>query len=187
MTQVVPAQNVSCDGPSAKPPGPKVAISFVVLSARLTWYSLPSYSPNRARTVLCAATHGVPADLKMSQGPLIILAAPEPATPVVVPEPPELAAPPAVPKPPWFVCLSEFVERLSEAPPAPPLLDAPPGNCLRVEVAASPLPRSPPEFATWTELFAPPLAATIELDPNEGRALGDPATAPLAAFFSGEL
>jgi hypothetical protein len=30
--------------------------------ARFTWYSEPLYDENSARTVLCAATQGVPAD-----------------------------------------------------------------------------------------------------------------------------
>ena len=36
-------------------------MSFVIPSdARLTLYRFPLYAPSRARTVLCAATQGVP-------------------------------------------------------------------------------------------------------------------------------
>src|SRR5579875_1524630 len=36
--------------------------------ARRTWYSGPSYAAYSARTVLCAATHGVPPAAYMSHG-----------------------------------------------------------------------------------------------------------------------
>src|SRR5512141_216719 len=71
MTQVVPEQNVSCAAPSAAPPGVRVPMSCLVLSDRRTWYSRPEWAPYSARTVLWAATHGVPAAAKMSHGAAI--------------------------------------------------------------------------------------------------------------------
>jgi hypothetical protein len=70
MTHAERAQKVSCAAALAKPPGASTPTSSVALSElRFTWYSEPAKFPNSARTVLCAATHGVPAASKMSHGP----------------------------------------------------------------------------------------------------------------------
>ena len=60
----------SCRRTSASPPG----LSTRMSSERLLWvcntvYNGPAYPPKSARTVLCAATHGLPAALRTSQGP----------------------------------------------------------------------------------------------------------------------
>jgi hypothetical protein len=61
MTHVVPAQNASCAAELAKPPALETAMSMEALSdERLTRYRFPPYAANSARTVLCAATQGVP-------------------------------------------------------------------------------------------------------------------------------
>src|SRR5256886_14816650 len=67
---------------------------FVVVPSdpRLTWYSGPLEAAYRARVVLCAATHGVPAAAYMSHGSEV--AAPAGAAPPAVRVPATSAAAP---------------------------------------------------------------------------------------------
>jgi hypothetical protein len=63
IRQVVSLQKESCCAALAYPPAASSPMSvFAPSEERVTWYSGPLYAENSARVVLCAATHGVPAE-----------------------------------------------------------------------------------------------------------------------------
>jgi len=75
MTHVsAAAQNLSCAGASAKPPGASTRMlvdsgTLLWFSRRVTLYRAPLYAEYSALVVLCAATQGLPAAPRMSHGP----------------------------------------------------------------------------------------------------------------------
>jgi hypothetical protein len=144
------------------------------------------YAPKRARTVLCAATHGVLPDAKMSQTPLPAgapLVPPDaPLLPPATPEPPAIPPPPPDPElalvppelaPPELVLgpPPELAFVPPELPLTPPELVVGP---LELAVVPPELELVPPVLAPFAPAAAPPVpapelpfVAPFELDPPE--------------------